>query len=299
VPEGCDIRWRNTAFCLITPDCLRRRLAEAVLDRLLEAGYAPGGWRPVQIGGRQIDAVAEIQGIGAGKAFHYRALDSLFVLGESLAILLVDTRDRVPDNFYRALRALKGSTPEKSKIGSIRRDLGCINAVMSLLHISDSPENSARESAAILGAGPAAAWRETSQLGGYLSLLASTQPRESRDFSDVLTAVRGRLIAALWEDLPARGREMAAKLAGSGQLAEPEAGALIAAELPPGAAAHPLAAALARTFTPADSPTGTAAELGNVPLLLELHGCALDSWERAVLATSCYFEPVRPAADAV
>jgi hypothetical protein len=220
------------------------------------------------------------------------------VLGESLAIRLDDTRGRRPDDFYRELRTLKGSTPEKSKKGSIRHDLGCVNAVMSLLHISDSAENSASESAAILGAGPAAAWREPSQLGGYLSLLASTQPWESRDFSGVLTAVRGRVIAALWADLPARGRELAAKLAGSGQLAEPEAGALIAAELPRAAAARPLAAVLARAFTPADGPAGTAAELGNVPLLLELHGCALDPWERAVLATSCYFEPVRPAADA-
>jgi nucleoside diphosphate kinase len=295
VPGSRDTQWQSGAFCLITPDCLRRQLARAVLDRLREAHFVPGGWRPVRIGGAQIDAVAVIQGVGAGKAFHYRALDCLFGLGEALAIRLEDTAGRAPQELYRQLSALKGSTPEKSRPGSIRHDIGCINAVMSLLHVSDSPENSARESAAILGDDPdAAALLQPSHLADYLTLLASTQPRERRGFEDVLTAVRGRIVAALWKDLPARGRELAAELLGSGELAQPKAGALIAAELPAGPGRHPLAAVLARSFTPADRP----AEIGDVPLLLQLHGCAADPWEHAVLATSCYFEPVRPTAGA-
>jgi nucleoside diphosphate kinase len=289
MPEWDDTQWRNSAFCLLCPDCLRRQLAAAVLGKLRDAGYVPGGWRPVRVGGKQVDGVAEIQGVGAGKAFHYRALDSLFGLGESIAIRLDDTRGRGPDEFYHQLSTLKGSTPEKSRPGSIRYDLGSVNAVMSLLHISDSPGNSARESVAILG--PDAVLLDPSHLGTYLELLASTQCREERDFEDVLTAVRGRLVAVMWQDLSDRGRQVAAGLAAAGELAQPKAGVQIAAEL---TAANPLAAVLARSFTPADGP----AEIGEVPLLLQLHGQALDPWEQAVLATSCYFEPVRPTAGA-
>lgn len=295
MPNYSDGQWRNSAFCLIAPDCLRRHLGKAVLGRLRDAGCALGGWLPVRIGGSQIDMVAAIQGVGAGKAFHYRALDSLFALGPALAVRLDDTRGRAPEDFYRELSTLKGSTPERSRPGSIRRDLGCVNAVMSLLHISDAPENSARESRAVLGsAAEPAAFLGAAELDGYLDLLISSEPREHRGFDEVLTAVRGRIIAAMWPEVPARGRRLAAELLDSGEFAQPKAGAQVAAELGARAAGDPLVMVLTRSFTPADGP----AEIGDAPLLLRLRGCGLDSWEHTVLATSCYFEPVRSPAGA-
>ena len=286
--------WNRSVFGLISPDALRRHLAPQILARLREAGVTPTGWRSVRIGGAQIDAVADIQKAGAGQTFRYRPLDALFAIGPALALRLQDQQERPPEQLYGDLQRLKGrTTPGASEAGTIRHDLGLINAVLSLVHLSDSPSNSAQESRVILGPvaeDPDRAWAPADGLAGYLDALTAGLQPERRRFGDVLTAVRGRIAAALWTELTEAGRRTVADLVQRGALAEPAAGTRIAAELSPAALAHPLADVLRLPFTPGGPPV----DIADVQGLLRLHGCALDTWEFVVLATSIYFEPVRP-----
>jgi nucleoside diphosphate kinase len=291
--ESVD-EWRNCLFGLISPDAIRRQLAPKVLDRLREVGVVPSGWCRVRIGGAQIDEVADIQKAGAGQTFRYRPLDVLFASGPAIALRLADQRDRPAEQLYADVQGSKGrTTPGVSDPGTIRHELGMINAVLSLVHLSDSPANSDQESRAILTgvpAGPDGPWAPADTLAGYLDLLAATQPPEQRDFTDVLTAVRGRIIGALWNQLSETGRRHTRELVGSGALAAPDAGARIAAELAPGAAHHPLADVLRLPFRPGSPPV----DMTDVQALLRLHGCGLDPWELVVLSTSLYFEPTCP-----
>lgn len=291
--------WQDSVFCLISPDSVCEQRVEAILRRLRTAGFAVAGWLEVRVGGRQIDAVAEIQNAGAGDTFRFRALDALFALGPAIALRLRDEVPRPAAERYELLHRLKGGTPPRSVPGSIRDEVGSVNAVLSLLHISDSPVNSERESAAITGRSPSVpAFHEASTLAPYLSVLARTQPRETRGYGEVLTAVRGRVVGRLWHLLGEGGRKLAGDLIERGELDQPDAGARIlaeaaggagAAEGAEGAARHPLAPVLAHPF----DPSAPAMDMAGLDLLLRLHGCGCDAWETAVLATSQYFEPVR------
>lgn len=288
-PQGWDATaWQEHVFCLISPDSVRRHLVTALLDRLAAEGFTPVGWRAVRITGSQIDAVAEIQRAGAGQTFRYRALDELFSLGPAIALRIEDGYDRPAERRYAVLKALKGGTPPNTRPGTLRHDLGSVNAVLSLLHISDTPENSARESAAILGDPyTVPLFHDSATLPGHVSMLESGLRRETRFHAEVLTAVRSRVAAALWDRLTDQGRDLVEELIAEGGLAAPKAGARIAAELR-AAAGHPLAAVLAMTFDPSDRHR----DIADVAATLSLHGCAFDTWERAVLATSMYFDPV-------
>jgi hypothetical protein len=144
---------------------------------------------------------------------------------------------------------------------------------------------------AVLGAVAATSFNAGSTLSGYLAMLAQTQPGEVRGYAEVLTAVRGRIVAALWHQLTGAGRALATELSCQGELADPKAGARIAAELSPAAGGHPLAATLPLAFDPVGPPI----DMAEVAQVLAMYGCGLDAWEYAVLATSRYFEPVRPA----
>jgi nucleoside diphosphate kinase len=286
--------WNRSVFGLISPDALRRHLAPHVLARLRDVGVVPTGWRSVRIGGAQIDAVADIQKAGAGQTFRYRPLDALFALGPAVALRLRDQQGRPAEQLYGDVQRIKGhTTPGAFEAGTIRHDLGLINAVLSLVHLSDSPSNSAQESRAVLG--PVAddldpAWAPADTLAGYLDAVTAGQQPEWRGFGDILTAVRGRIAAALWTELSEAGRQTVADLVRRGVLAEPGAGALIAAELSAAASAHPLADVLRLPFELGGPPV----DMADVQGLLRLYGCALDPWEFVVLATSIYFEPVRP-----
>lgn len=319
IPPADGSEWQDSVFCLISPDSVCAQRVEAILQRLKTAGFAVAGWREVRVAGRQIDAVAEIQNAGAGDTFRFRALDALFALGPAIALRLRDEVPRPAAERYEVLHRLKGGTPPQSVPGSIRDEVGSVNAVLSLLHISDSPVNSERESAAITGHSPSIpAFRGASSLAPYLSALARTQPRETRGYGEVLTAVRGRVVARLWHLLGEGGRKLASDLIERGELDHPDAGARIlaeaagaagdtgaaegaegaegtgAAEAAEGAARHPLAPVLAHPF----DPSAPAMDMADLDLLLRLHGCGCDAWENAVLATSQYFEPVRGKGDA-
>jgi nucleoside diphosphate kinase len=285
--------WRSFVFGLIAPDAIRRHLAPKVLERLGEVGVVPAAWCRVRLGGAQIDAVADIQKAGAGQTFRYRPLDVLFSSGPAIAVRLKDLLDRPAEQLYADVQRIKGRTaPGAEDPGTIRHELGMINAVLSLVHLSDSPANAAQEAAAVLTAvpaGPDGPWEPADTLGGYLDLLAGTQPPEQRDFAQVLTAVRGRVVGALWSALSADGRKRALDIMENRALAEPDAGARIAAELDPAAARHPLADVLRLSFRPGSRPV----DLTDLQDLLRLHGCAIDTWEFVVLSTSLYFEPIR------
>ncbi|MGM9334544.1 nucleoside-diphosphate kinase [Streptomyces murinus] len=280
--------WQTHAFCLISPDSLREQRVGAILDHLAVAGFKPVGWREVRVTAQQIDAIAEIQNVGAGSTFRYRALDALFSLGPSVALRLRDEVSRSAAERYAVLHEIKGGTPPRTRPGSIRHEVGSVNAILSLLHLSDSPANAARESAAILGPEPLAAFHDGGTLDGYLSVLARTQPKESRDHVAVLGALRGRIVSALWTELGDEGRALAERLTARGELARPDAGRRLADLVRPEAAGHPLLAVLAHPFDPSAAPW----DLSEVDLVLRRYGCACDSWETAVLTTSQYFEPV-------
>jgi nucleoside diphosphate kinase len=300
--------WRGAVFSLLAPDAFRRHLAGAVLDRLAGGGLAVAGWREVLVTSRQIDAVAQIQRAGAGQAFRYRALDAIFALGPAVALRLADTAGRPADRLYREVKELKGaSMPADTRPGSIRYDLGSVNAVLSLLHVSDSPENSARESRAILrGApdGPAVdeLFLPAGSLPGYLLARTAGLPAETRGHREVVAGLRGRVAARLWPGLSDAGRAALVRLATVGGLGEPAAGELLAAELAGPTAADPLADVLRATFQPGPAgPDADGPDPDELDLLLRRHRIGLDPWERVVLATSRYFAPAadRPAADRV
>jgi nucleoside diphosphate kinase len=288
--------WSHSVFGLISPDAVRRHLAPQVLSRLEEVGVVPTGWRSVRIGGAQIDAVADIQQAGAGQTFRYRPLDALFRLGPAIALRLGDRLARTSEELYADIIRVKGRTTAGCfEPGTIRHDLGLINAVLSLVHLSDSPTNAALESRAILGAiaeESGRSWAAAETLAGYLAAAAAGHPVEGRGFTEVLSAVRARVVAVLWTELSDAGRRAFGDLTGRGALADAGAGELLAAELSAGSAHHPLAAVLRMRFDPA----GAIVDIADVQDLLHLYGCALDPWEYVVLATSIYFEPVRASA---
>ena len=283
--------WQHTVFSLLAPDAFRRHLAGRVLDRLTTAGgLTVTGWVEVLVTGRQVDAVAQIQHVGAGQAFRYRALDAIFALGPAVALRLEDTAGRPAEQLYRDIKQMKGaSAPADARPGTIRHDLGSVNAVLSLLHVSDSPANAARESAAILRADPDGApagelFGPADALPGYLLARQVGTPVETRGHREVVAAVRARVAARLWGVLPAAARDEVTGLAATGGLGDPDAGMRIA-ELAGPVPGDGLIAVLR-----ADYGAGPAAlDPDELDLLLRRHRIGLDAWERVVLATSQYF----------
>ncbi len=282
--------WSDHVFCLIAPDCLRRHLSGAVLRRFRDIGLCVAGWRLLRVTSRHNDTIAAIQGAGAGSTYRYRAIDALFDVGPALALRLRDESAQPSVELYAQAQRLKGAShPQDCVPGSIRHDLGAINAVMNLLHVSDSPVNSAGEAAVLLSGIDPPLFLPAERLPSAIPIVEAGRPVETRGFPAVLTAVRARVAAALWDLLSDKGKVMAAELSGDGSLADPRAGEALAAELAPAGASHPLAAVLRIPF----DPSGPLTDLRYAAGLLRLHGLGLDDWEYAVLATSLYFPPVR------
>ncbi|HET9898232.1 MAG TPA: nucleoside-diphosphate kinase [Streptosporangiaceae bacterium] len=281
--------WQSAVFGLLSPDAIRRQLIHRVLAYLQDAGLAVSGWQPTRVTGQQVDEVARIQHAGAGETFRYRALDALFALGPSIALRLTDNRGRQAEEFYAAAKSVKGGIPQNSPAGTLRRDLGSVNVVMSLLHLSDNPDNAAMESSVMLGPGFEDRWLPGQELHSYTTALELTQAKETRGFNEVLAAVRGRIICSLWPYLTSAGKALAVELAQRGELADPKAGTLIAAETREPGNLRPLAELLCLAFDSSMPPV----DVADVQRVLGLHRCELDPWEYAVLATSTYFEPIR------
>lgn len=265
-------------FALIAPDCVRRGLVKDVLAAFASAGLSPVAWQLAEVGSREVDRMHEQVMARSTEVYRFRCLDLLFGLGPSLLLRLRDQDPGRGDPHQRAVRC-KGASRNPAH-GTIRHDLRAINVVLSLLHTSDSPADSRRESELIAAKD---AWLPAQELPGFTGVLTAPHP-ERRGFRDVLAGVRARVIAVLWDDLDADGRALAGDLAGCGGLGDAGAGARVAELL---ARRHPLADVLR---APMD-PTGDLRQIDLVARRLSGWGIDMDPWERTVLGTSLYFTP--------
>ena len=278
--------WQHRIFVMISPDCLIRGLTRPVLDRLAGIGLRPGGWRLTRVTPHRIDRMSELQQLTAARVHRYRALDALFALGPALMVRLRDEQERPAELLYAAAKALKGDAdPARARPGSIRHDLGAINTVLNLVHISDSPAEAAVECTTLLG--DEEELFHDSGLGELLELLAAGRP-ESRGFADVLGAVRGRLLAAVWGELTAPARERIVELSRDGALGEPATGKALADGLR-GQRVWP--AETGDVLGWAFDGTVPRPDMDRIAGVLAWHGLVLDPWEHAVLTTSAVFPP--------
>lgn len=280
----------QTVFTLICPDALARHLGVAVLKRIESAGFAPVAWRVLWHRPADLDSFHEQNITRVWEAYRYRLIDQLFAFGPTVALLVADQHPsgNGQQSSHDRLRLAKGpSDPASSGPGSIRGDLGSINAILSLMHCADSAADSVTESRVF--AGPGGFTRgDQGELRTLLGLLETSRQREERGYREVLAGLRARALAAAWEDLPRPVRKTAGVMlaAGAGELAAPGSGERLAALLPD---AHPLAALLGADFTPRSPGPG----LERVSALLATLGTGVDDWESLVLATSRRFAPRR------
>lgn len=284
-PETVDA-WRQRIFCMIAPDCLHRGLTSTLLDRLDAAGVEPAGWSFVRIGTHRIDAMSQIQGVAPGQVYRFRALDTLFELGPSLVVVLRDRNGRPAEELYRTLSDLKGNAdPRRAEPGTLRHDLGAVNVVLSLLHISDSPEHSARECAVLTGLSSPAEFGDASGLRQVIAVLEATEPGEMRGLPEVLAAVRGRVLARLWDRFQAPDRDQVSEVAEKGRLGHRPLPEDILVRLDAAGADPVLTGFLRAPF----SGDGTHPDLPAVHHRLAADGQGLDPWEYTVLETSVHF----------
>ncbi|MGI5272913.1 nucleoside-diphosphate kinase [Nonomuraea sp. CA-218870] len=278
-----EIVWDRTVLFLFPPDALMRHLVTPVLERLERHGFEPTRYEVLWHRPPGQDAFQETKITSVWKAYFYRQVDVVFDLGPSLA-LLVEDRSPAPEP-HRRLRALKGaSDPAAAEPGTIRRDLRGVNVLLDLVHSSDSPEDSRHEAGIFMGDGYGTALHgDQRPLRDLVALLEAGIPRESREFDDVRTGLRSRVIAALWHVLDDGARKRAPELA---EETRDGAGAELAALLPAG---HPLAEFLACDFLPG----GERLDLRRAAARLAVHGVSMDAWEHAVLQTSMVFPPLR------
>lgn len=283
--DGVD--WERTALVLLGPDALARHLGGQVVDRLACEGFVPTAWTSLWHRPANLDAFNERNITQVWHAYLYRLVDRLFAYGPTVALLVRDERPVEGETSHQRLRRLKGaSDPVDAETGSIRNDLGSINVMLALMHSSDSAKDSAHEANVFAGTHGFTSG-DPSELHDLLGLLELAWKPENRGYPEVLAGLRARLIALLWQDLPADGHKRAAELLAGGVegLSAIGAGATIAELVPD----HPLATVLRCEFA-ADHPT---LDVDQVGALLRAHGTDLDRWEDLVLATSMRFAPRR------
>jgi nucleoside diphosphate kinase len=280
------VAWQHQIFVMVSPDCLTRGLTRTVLDRLAGIGLRPLGWRFARITSHRIDRMSELQQLTAAGVYRYRTLDALFALGPALMVTLRDEQGRSADEFYAAAKALKGDAdPTRAQPGSIRHDLGAMNTVLNLLHISDSPDAAATECTTLAGSDPALF--QSTGLGELLDLLESRRP-ETRGFTDVLSALRAQLLAAVWGDISASARARVTRLTRDGALGDPTTGKALADALR-GQGVRP--AETVEVLGWGFDGTLPRADMDCVARVFAGHGLDLDPWERVVLTTSAVFPP--------
>jgi nucleoside diphosphate kinase len=283
-----EIDWDHTVFVLLAPDAFARHLGREVLLRLDREGFAPVAWTVLWQRPANLDAFHERNITQVWKAYLYRLVDRLFAFGPTVALLVEDRRRVEGETSHQRLRRLKGaSEPAEAAPGTVRGDLRSVNVMLALMHSSDSPEDSRRESAVFTG-GRGYTGGDPDGVHDLLGLMELAMPREERGYDEVLAGVRARIVTLVWDDLPPTGRKEAGQLlaGGAAQLAAVGAGARLAGLLP---AEHPLAPVLACEFS-AGYP---AFDVDRARALLRAYGSDLDPWEDLVLATSQRFTPRR------
>lgn len=281
-----DLDWDHTVFSLIGPDAVARHLGIAVLDRIVQVGFAPVSWRVLWHRPAELDLFHGRIISQARQTYLYRLVDQLFAFGPTIALLLADERPEPGTASHQRLRLAKGpSDPELAGPGTIRGDLGSINVMLALMHSADSAEESATESAVFFGP-PGPGGSDVDELRRVLVLLQEAAAPENRGYQQVLAGLRARSLAAAWDDLPQPVRKAAGVMldAGPGALAAPGSGEQLASLMP---AAHPLTEIVGSDFTPG-SP---GPDLDRVEAVLQLHGTQIDGWGNLVLATSRRFWP--------
>ncbi|MFF8288706.1 nucleoside-diphosphate kinase [Streptomyces sp. NPDC016309] len=290
--------WSRSAVVVVSPDSFVRGLGRRIVDELLGTGCEEVAARVVQPGSLLLDTIYDDL---AAKRIHfgtyrYRAIDALYGLGPSLALLL-----RGSPGIHQRFTDLKGSGPlERAPESSLRRRYGAVNTILGLLHASDSPEEAELDWRTFFA-------REWNNLGRSELPESHTRPatpgarvlaglldrpqgaREGRGFLQVRDQFRRTVIAHLWELLPPSEAAPLARdleLLGDGPL-DDHLVARFAKGLD-GAADLLVRRALASRFTPEDPPLDT----HRLWTSLRGHGIEVDDWSRAVLSTSQYFPPV-------
>jgi nucleoside diphosphate kinase len=286
--------WASSMLSIVTPDAIRRHLLRPIVERFRGEGMEVANLRVVQIAPVQMYGVYESILVPLSDAYY--ALEARMGLGPSVVLRLKPTGPPSDiGHWYGRLKALKGvSTPSLAPPGTIRRDLGAINKILSLLHASDRPRLASREAGIVLGPDSGIeceAPRESVE--ALLDLTETMRPRETRGFCEVLAELRGCIVFRLWDELSDDRRARAVTMIGNGSIARPDAGAEIARHLREVSCFHPLTTILSAPFDGSRPPLDIASVLRH----LSGAGIELDDWSRAVLNTSMYFQPRRDLED--
>lgn len=293
------IDWARTLFLLVAPDGVARHASLPVLQRLREAGFAPRRYLMTRVSAGQADRLHEVNIRERWHVYRYRAIDQLFGFGPCLVLLLEDERPSPAGTSHLRLRQLKGdSQPGRAAPGTIRGDLGMVNALLAVIHSSDSADDAEREGCIFFGG--AATFdgllgRPADDLEAFCHTWDAGHSREDRRHAEVVSQFRFRLASAFWSDLDPDGRARLRDLedAGPAAAAAPGVGTHLAEHLAAGVPA-PCRDLLAADFRPG-SPAPDLRE--HLPLLAA-HGVELDRWEELVLTTSCLFPVPEPAGGA-
>jgi nucleoside diphosphate kinase len=289
--------WDRHVFSLIMPDAITRHMHTGIVERLYLAGFAVRYATRIRVAPEQLDEVNAANIKHHWDSYHYRLLDRLFLSGPVIALVYEDISGSTEDAHVRFKR-LKGATdPRAAAPGTIRRDLGGINAMLALMHAADTPARSLFEARLFLGdavvadeqplRGSASAGTDWPQVRSLLALLAA-EPAERRTFDDVLHGHRAAVLAAAWDDLSPAGRALAGTATRGPDLADDAIGPALAGTLRYGAA-HPAYDLLRAGWQPGRLSLSER-ELRRRAAALEVR---LDPWTEMVLLTSAAFAPVR------
>lgn len=281
-----DINWSRTVFLLVGPDAIARHLAVPMLARVFREGMTPIGYRTLPMPPKGHDELYERNIRTVWDAYRFRLVDLLFAFGP-MVVLLLDG----PVGSHARLKELKGdSDPLKAAPGTIRRDLWAINVTMSLLHVSDSPEDAEYEASVFFGETAPVPVADATDVLRVCALIAPGVA-EQRRFDEVLGGLRAKIAGAVWDDLSPAGRDAALRAHDAGgvvALSQPGFGASLVQHLRRGID-HPVATALAAEFTP-EAPKQDVARIRH---LLRAFGVEVDRWEELVLTTSMTWRPRR------
>jgi nucleoside diphosphate kinase len=277
--------WQRHVFVLLCPDTVHRGLAGALLRRLRDEGFTPVAGRLAAADPETIDDLYADLIAGQWKTWRYRLVDAAFRLSPAIALICrydpagPEPPARPP---HELLQERKGHQhPEQAAAGTIRRDLGAINAVLNLIHTGDGPAESERE-AAVFGLTAEDARAGSGHPSGQLDYLCElTRPAvpENRDFAATLASVRAKILAAAWPSLAADVRDkLVSEFPEPDQMGVPDAGERLGSLLT-GALTAELADVLRCDFTPR---WRDRMRIGHATDRLRRYGATLDQWEELV-----------------